>query len=288
MNYIVFDLEWNNAYNYKLNKGINEIIEIGAIKLNDSFEVIDTFKQLIKPAISKKLGSRFQNLTHITMEEIKANGAPFEEAFHNFARWCGEGEPVFLSWSTSDLYVLADNFKRFMNSAHISFIHKYADAQSYCMSFIEDNDGNQISLLNCAERFEIEADTDHLHRALEDCFLASYCIKKVFDEAVFNKFICNCDKDFFERLVYKPFFINTKKYDDFDLDKVELVCPLCAGQANIIEDYVFGNNTFRGVSKCSKCGKKFWTFVRAKKTYDDIIVTQRLVRISKNRAKFIH
>ena len=51
MEYIIFDLEWNNAFNYRTKKGINEIIEIGAVKLNDDFEVVDTFKQLIYPRL---------------------------------------------------------------------------------------------------------------------------------------------------------------------------------------------------------------------------------------------
>ena len=46
MNFIIFDLEWNNAYNYKLKRGMNEIIEIGAVKLDENLKVIDTFKRL--------------------------------------------------------------------------------------------------------------------------------------------------------------------------------------------------------------------------------------------------
>lgn len=85
MNFIIFDLEWNNAYNYKLKRGMNEIIEIGAVKLDENLKVIDTFKQLIKPKLSKKLGSRFKNLTHITIDEINQSGISFENAFDNFS-----------------------------------------------------------------------------------------------------------------------------------------------------------------------------------------------------------
>lgn len=55
MYYIIFDLEWNNAYNYSTGKGMNEIIEIGAVKLDEKLNIVDTFKQLIKPKISKSL-----------------------------------------------------------------------------------------------------------------------------------------------------------------------------------------------------------------------------------------
>ena len=118
MNFIIFDLEWNNAYNYKLKRGMNEIIEIGAVKLDENLDVVDTFKQLIKPQLSKKLGSRFKNLTHITIDEINDNGIPFEKAFDDFAKWCGRGDKLFLSWSTSDLYTLVANFKYFENTVY--------------------------------------------------------------------------------------------------------------------------------------------------------------------------
>ncbi len=49
MFYVIFDLEWNNAYDYKLRKGMNEIIEIGAVKLDEKLNIVDTFKQLINP-----------------------------------------------------------------------------------------------------------------------------------------------------------------------------------------------------------------------------------------------
>ena len=41
MNFIIFDLEWNNAYNYKLKRGMNEIIEIGAVKLDENLDVVE-------------------------------------------------------------------------------------------------------------------------------------------------------------------------------------------------------------------------------------------------------
>lgn len=288
MEYIIFDLEWNNAFNYRTKKGINEIIEIGAVKLNDSFEVIDTFKQLIYPRLSKKLGSNFKKLTHITMEEIRADGISFDEAFADFSRWSRGDNVVFLSWSNSDLYTLVDNYKRFKNTSDVEFMHYYADAQSYCMQFITDHNGSQISLSKCAEKFEIDVDKTTFHRALEDCFVTAYCLKKVFNKDKFKKYIVKCDIHFFERLVFKPYFINRPVYGTFNVNETELVCPLCSGAVTPFGKYEFNNNTFKNSAICSECGKKFWVFVRAKKTYDDIVVSKRLVVINKKRAKFIN
>ena len=55
MKYVIFDLEWNNAFDYKEQKGLNEIIEIGAVKLDEDLNIADTYTQLIKPKLSKKL-----------------------------------------------------------------------------------------------------------------------------------------------------------------------------------------------------------------------------------------
>ena len=52
MNYIVFDLEWNQNPDGRKHPDSRlpfEIIEIGAVKLNEKREIIDTFQCLIKP-----------------------------------------------------------------------------------------------------------------------------------------------------------------------------------------------------------------------------------------------
>ena len=54
MNYIVFDLEWNQAADLKTrreNRLLFEIIEIGAIKLNEKKELLGDFHELIKPQV---------------------------------------------------------------------------------------------------------------------------------------------------------------------------------------------------------------------------------------------
>ena len=71
MNYIVLDLEWNSAYHKKQGRFVNEIIQIGAVKLDNDFNVIDTFLVYIKSEIVKQLNKRVIELTGITNEQIK-------------------------------------------------------------------------------------------------------------------------------------------------------------------------------------------------------------------------
>ena len=54
MNYIVFDLEWNQGNTEREGEEREipfEIVEIGAVKLNDAFEITGEFSRLIKPQI---------------------------------------------------------------------------------------------------------------------------------------------------------------------------------------------------------------------------------------------
>ena len=48
MQFIIMDLEWNNAYCKKLKGYINEIIEFGACKVDKDFNVIDEFSVIVK------------------------------------------------------------------------------------------------------------------------------------------------------------------------------------------------------------------------------------------------
>ena len=74
MNYIVFDLEWNQEAEKKTeepNLIPFEIIEIGAVKLNEKQEILDSFSALIQPQIYTTLDSKVSELIKHTMEELQ-------------------------------------------------------------------------------------------------------------------------------------------------------------------------------------------------------------------------
>lgn len=288
MNYVIFDLEWNNAYSYKTHTGMNEIIEIGALKLDEDLRIVDSFKQLIRPRLSKKLSGRFKDLTHITAEEIKENGVDFDEAFRDFARWSDYKNSIFMSWSDSDLYVLISNYRFFKHVTTIPFIEKYADVQKYCMRFMTNREGNnQVGLAHCAEYFQISVEEDNLHRALEDCYVASKCFKTVFDEKIFSEYVCDCSGDYFERLVYKPYYISKPVAEGFNIKNETFLCPKCSSRLSIIKPFEFYNNTFRNYGVCTKCGVKYWVTLRAKQMYDHITITKKVLPMNRKRAKRI-
>lgn len=287
MYYIIIDLEWNNAFTSLYDKPVNEIIEIGAVKLDESLNIVDTFKQLISPRFSKKLSSRCKRITKITNDEIKRDGIPFEQVIADFSRWSSGDDNVFLSWSNSDLYVLCENFLKIFGNCNVNFMHRYCDAQKYCMSFIENENNNQISLLKCAEIFNIDVDTESLHRALTDCYVTAECLKKVFDTDKMKAYISDCDNSFFERLLFKPYAITNPECDLFSLKNVDMRCPRCNSVLKMLEYECTASKSFKCASVCKKCRKNFWVFVRAKKNYDSVSVSVKTVEMNKRKAKSI-
>lgn len=113
MQFIIMDLEWNNAYCKKLKGYINEIIEFGACKVDEDFNVIDEFSVIVKAQVGKKLQGRVKALTHITNEDI-SNGVPFFKALSMFRNWVGDDENVFFSWGDGDIRTLIKNYEFFL------------------------------------------------------------------------------------------------------------------------------------------------------------------------------
>ena len=85
--YIVMDLEFNcsnNSYVSEKN-GVrlpNEIIEIGAVKLDDDLNELDRFCSFIKPAVYTKINTEVKKLTDITNDMVY-QGVEFPEAITN-------------------------------------------------------------------------------------------------------------------------------------------------------------------------------------------------------------
>lgn len=79
-----------------------EIIEIGAVMLDDENREIDSFCEFVRPDYVTKIYTKFQKLTGITTADIeKADRLP--EVLPRFIQWCGEGYEIF-SWSDSDIW----------------------------------------------------------------------------------------------------------------------------------------------------------------------------------------
>ena len=115
MQYIIFDLEWNQApvETAVVTEPVyleGEIIEIGAVKLDETFTVVDELRLYVAPQYYTKMHRKIASLTGIHDRDLQSRGVSFPEAFAAFQAWCGE-EYAYMTWSMSDLPVLVDNMR---------------------------------------------------------------------------------------------------------------------------------------------------------------------------------
>lgn len=279
MNYIIMDLEWNNSYLKSAEKFINEIIEIGAVKLDSELKTVDTFSSLVRPVVSRKLRSRIKNLTHITNEDVR-NGKPFSAVIAEFAEWVGD-DALIMTWGDTDIRTLQTNFKYFLDTKYIEFITKYADLQKFCQCFINMENVQQAGLSYAAGCLQIDPEKYPHHRALDDSLLSAECFKKVFDADKLSEFIKVCDKEFYARLDFKPYVIKDKNDPLIDKNLFNCYCDICGGKVETKKKWKFMNQSFRGVFFCPNCNREFRVNLRVKKFYDRL-------DIKRNYSEIIH
>ena len=277
MNYIIMDLEWNNSFNKATQKFMNEIIEIGAVKLDENLVEISTFSELVKPVISKKLRSRIKNLTNITNEDVRA-GKSFSEVIDEFEKWVGY-DAVVLSWGDTDLRTLLANYKWFLKEESIGFINKYADLQRYCQCFINMENIQQAGLSYAAQCLEIDPDSFPHHRALDDSLLSAECFKRVYNKEKLTDFIKICDSNFYARLSFHPYIIKNKNDPLIDKSLFNCYCDICGGKVEVIKKWKFTNQAFKGVFFCENCNREFRVNLRVKKFFDYIDVKRNYFEI---------
>ncbi len=269
MQFIVLDLEWNNTYAKKAKGYINEIIEIGAVKLDNELENVDTFSCIIRSQIGKKLRGSVKRLTHLTNDDINS-GMPFTKAFSMFRKWIGNEETVIFTWGDGDVRVLLENFKYLNGIKVIPFLEKYCDLQRVFQRIHGSAKGQQTGLLNAAQMLEIDPEMYIHHRALGDSMLTADILKKLLVDGKLFPEIVECNDDFYAKLLYKAKVI--RNIDNPLVDKKRLchVCETCGTSCNQLTTWKFHCQFFRANFHCPECDLPYSVGVRFKKLYDKV------------------
>lgn len=175
MHYIVIDLEWNQTYHEKAlatQKELSirlrgEVIQIGAVKLDESLALCGSYRITVKPRFYKKIHRHVMRLTGIDQAQLD-HGVPLAEAMESFHRFCGD-DAVFLTWGPDDMPMLFDNLRA--NKLEYSFLDRYYDMQPM---FNRETDGEkrQRSLEYAMEHFGIEMNLP-AHDALNDALFTA-------------------------------------------------------------------------------------------------------------------
>ncbi|HZK21260.1 MAG TPA: 3'-5' exonuclease [Oscillospiraceae bacterium] len=271
MHFIILDLEWNNAYSKKHKSFVNEIIEIGAVKLDSNLKTVDSFSLFIKAQLRKKLHSRVKELTNITNEDINT-GVPFSKAMSIFRKWSNKEDSIVLTWGDTDIRVLIENFHYFNGINVIPFLNKYINLQKYTQTFLELSNSEQVGLQAAAEMLGIDIDGYSLHRALDDSYLSADIFRKVYNEEAIKPYICVCNENFYRRLLFKARAITDINSPLIDKKEMRCVCDKCGSKTERITDWRIIGHSFRAIFYCKRCKRKLKFTIKFKEFYDRVDV----------------
>lgn len=171
MQYIVLDLEWNQPINYQSaayrrvgDSLLFEVIQIGAAKVDDHMEIVDTLSLPICPTHYLTIHPRVRRMTGLS-QEVLCDAPDFAEAMSTFADWCGE-DCVCLTWGGDDISVLQQNVDFFRVERPLPRMY---DIQRYYAAVTQRT--GQTALKTAMEALAVEPDESRsFHNAMDDAF----------------------------------------------------------------------------------------------------------------------
>ncbi len=267
MDYITLDLEWNQAYMQQalaVQKRIGahlhgEVIQIGAVKLNEEMEIIGSYSIIVKPRFFCKLHRHVRDLTGITQHMID-RGTPLPEAAESFRRFCGK-DFVLLTWGPDDVPMFRENLTAHKIASE--WLDCDYDLQRIYSRQREGGAAKQRSLEFAMEALGVEQ-TLPAHDALNDAYFTAMVAKKLdTPEGVRN---------YGER---GESFLFDKTYGDADIGEagypsVEAIlssseadlatCPMCQMRMTVLGKMLHGrSHRYRTLCHCEKDGDIFVT-----------------------------
>lgn len=175
MDYIVLDIEFNGR-KFTSDKPM-EVIEIGAVRLDDKLRRVDEFSSLVKPVYFAKLNSFIRQKTGI--EQAGIDRAPgFPAVIRDFIGWLGRSDSfLLLTWGGEDLKrIIFDTRMHGLDDAYWMSAPYYDLLKGYLRSKGLTNDVSVEAALR-DNGFEPGAAA---HRALEDAKMTADLFVSVF------------------------------------------------------------------------------------------------------------
>ena len=275
MQYVVLDLEWNGGYSKKAHGYFNEIIEVGAVKMDSAMRVVDRFHMTIRPVVSRKLSGIVTDLTNITAEELE-DGTTFAKMVRAFGAWIGDEPTTVLTWSTTDLLVLMENCRFFYGKQEIPHLRYYMDFQAYAQKRMGVEGGQQLGLAKAGDMLGIPEDDMSLHRALDDSILTSQVLQKVYEPKSFNAAIMAVDAEFYKRITFKTTVISDIDNPLVDHKEFIFACPQCGRDMRRRGKWRFHSRAFCAEFTCRVCDKAYTARAQFRLKYEGVEVRKKL------------
>ncbi len=281
MHYIVLDLEWNQPISWQNSvyrkigdKLIFEMIQIGAVKMGEDLEIVDSISVPIAPTYYVQIHPRIRRMTGLGAEELA--GAPaFREALEQFAAWCGE-DYVLLTWGCDDVSVLQQNID-FFGCGDIP-LPPLCDIQKQFAQVYEMKD--RPSLQKAMEMTGIQAEEGlSFHNARNDAWYTALVFQKLPDPGAALQYAQTP-----KNLIHKPRktrertraerFHSVREALDSDT-ALRPVCPRCGRILALDGEYIMQSpDKYISIGKCRNHGRLLLR-LRLGKTEDGDVTLQR-------------
>ena len=295
MNYVVVDFEWNQAmrsdspvFNKLPIHLRGEIIEIGAVRLNEDFSPAEEFTIDVRPVYFRQMHYKVKKLTGFDHERL-AGGVSFSKALSELHRFCGD-DVVFLTWGCDDQGILEQNI--IIHDLDWDWIAGWINLQ-LIYNVQTGGDRNQKSLADAMAEFDIEQ-TRVAHDALGDAYNTALVCSKLdmreglstYDEA--EKILAAraaLSKVRTESVEDGPIVISHDVYDGFST-KAEafsderissLCCPECGKPISGIRWINQGDGRYMNLYSCKDHGKYLIRVKFKKNSYDTNMTAGRIV-----------
>lgn len=287
MNYIVFDLEWNQSPNGKQYSDPDmpfEIIEIGAVRLNDDFQVTDTFHRLIRPEVYHWIHNSIRDVIHVNYRDLM-KGVPFPQAVREFLDWC-DYEYIFCTWGNQDVMELQRNMKYYGMLHLLPAPVIYSNVQSlFGLEF--EGEENCRSLEHAIDFLHINKEKE-FHRALNDAMFTAEVLKHIPFSTIYNhptldvyqhpqskKEEIHLDFPIFTKYLSREFVSREKTLKDREVTSTR--CPICGKNARrTVRWFTPNSRVYYSVSRCVDHGEVGAT-LRIRKSEDDLYFADKTI-----------
>lgn len=188
MNYVIFDLEYNqqDKENNRLARTMRtrkpsylnfEILQIGAIKVDDNLKYVSNFKMYVKPKFLPKIKPHVLDILNTSEEYIRINGLYFNKVFEGFKNFIGQDNCTLVTWSGgNDIGVLKSNLGAWRIKFDIDR-YKHIDLQQVVIK--KDCLKLQPSLEKTAIAYGIDFNNSKLHDAYVDATVTKQLLQKI-------------------------------------------------------------------------------------------------------------
>ena len=179
--YIVYDLEMCRVPKGEMRDAFGsgtELIQIGAVMLDESYETVDSFVTFVKPRFGAVDGF-IERLTGISQADVESAPST-EEALEAFLEWMPE-DAVMVSWSDSDInQIYAELDGKEIDCIDVDRLEDLLYDSIDCQLEFDERIGSQrcYGLANALSITGIDCDVD-IHDALVDAKNTALLFKKL-------------------------------------------------------------------------------------------------------------